>query len=127
MTFEALVRWLSAPLVTFLLTVSPMVAAEHAAAEHPRKVTVVSFGLFGHQGVFRREATSAAQIVANRFGGGPSVVKFNSNTGGDATIKTLAATLQAEGKREWRERYSVSHPYIARLTRGPCSHGRSVS
>ena len=99
MTFEALVRWLSAPLVTFLLTLSPMFAAEHAAAEHPRKVTVISFGLFGHQGVFRREATSAAQIVANRFGGGPSVVKFNSKTGGDATIKTLAATLQAEGKK----------------------------
>ena len=44
----------------FFLTLSPMFAAEHAAAEELRKVTVVSFGLFGHQGVFRREATSAA-------------------------------------------------------------------
>jgi hypothetical protein len=44
-----------------------MVAAAHAA-ENPRKMTVVSFGLFGDQGVFRREATGAAQIVANRFG-----------------------------------------------------------
>ena len=99
MTFGSLVRWLSAPLVAFFLTLSPMFAAEHAAAEDLRKVTVVSFGLFGHQGVFWREATSAAQIVANRFGGDPVVVKFNSKTGGDATVKTLAATLQAEAKK----------------------------
>jgi hypothetical protein len=99
MTFESLVRWLSAPLVAFFLTLSPMFAAEHAAAEDLRKVTVVSFGLFGHQGVFRREATSAAQIVSKRFGGSAVVVRFNSKTGGDATIKTLAATLQAEAKK----------------------------
>src|SRR5262245_21071485 len=99
MTFEALVRWLATPLVAFFLTFSSMFAAKHAAAEDLRNVTVVSFGLFGHQGVFRREATSAAQIVANRFGGGPVVVKFNTKTGGDATIKTLAATLQAEAKK----------------------------
>jgi Peptidase C13 family len=103
MTFESSIRWLAAPLVAFFLTFSPMFAAEHAAAEDLRKVTVVSFGLFGHQGVFRREATSAAQIVSNRFGGGPVVVKFNSKTGGDATIKTLAATLQAEAKKMNRE------------------------
>ncbi|MGB0055573.1 MAG: hypothetical protein WBQ20_02210, partial [Methyloceanibacter sp.] len=29
------------------------------AAENPRKMTVVSFGLFGDEGVFRREATGA--------------------------------------------------------------------
>ena len=40
------------------------------AAEDLRKVTVVSFGLFGDQGVFRREATGAAQIVGSRFGHG---------------------------------------------------------
>ena len=98
MTFTS-VRWLSAPLVAVFLTFSPMFAAERVAAEDLRKITVVSFGLFGHQGVFRREATNAAQIVANRFKGGPIVVKFNGKNGGDATVKTLAATLQAEAKK----------------------------
>src|SRR5262249_48858713 len=60
---------------------------------------VVSFGLFGNQGVFRSEATGAAQIVASRFGGGPVVTRFNTKTGGDATVETLAAKLQAGGKK----------------------------
>ena len=66
MTIESLVRRLS--VIVFLLTLAPTVATVHAA-ENPRKMTVVSFGLFGDEGVFRREATGAAQIVANRFGG----------------------------------------------------------
>jgi Peptidase C13 family len=99
MTFESWVRRLNAPLIAFFLTFALMFAAEHAAAENFRKVTVVSFGLFGDQGVFRNEATGAAQIVASRFGGYPVVVKFNSKTGGDATLKSLAATLQAEAKK----------------------------
>ena len=69
------------------------------AAEDQRKVTVVSFGLFGGQGVFRREATGAAEIVANRFGADQVVVRFNTKTGGDATVEALAATLQAEAKK----------------------------
>ena len=68
------------------------------AAENPHKVTVVSFGLFGDQGVFRREATGAAQIVANRFEGDPVVVKYNTKTGGSAAVGTLATTLQAAAK-----------------------------
>jgi Peptidase C13 family len=95
----SLIRWLSAPLAVVFLTFSPMFATEHAAAEDLRKVSVVSFGLFGHQGVFRSEATGAAQIVASRFGGGPVVVKFNSKTGGNATVMTVAATLQAQAKK----------------------------
>ena len=83
---------LSAPLVAFFLAVAPMFAAVHAAEEH-RRVTVVSFGLFGGQGVFRREATSAAEIVASRFGADPVVVRFNTKRGGNATVETLAATL----------------------------------
>src|SRR5215472_10176445 len=65
--------------IVFFLTLASMPAAVHAA-ENPRKITVVSFGLFGDQGVFRREATGAAQIVANRFGGDPVVVKYNTKT-----------------------------------------------
>jgi hypothetical protein len=49
------------------------VATVHAA-EDPRKITVVSFGLFGDERVFQREAIGAAQIVANRFGGDPVTV-----------------------------------------------------
>ena len=50
-------------------------------------MTVVSFGLFGDEGVFRSEATGAARIVANRFGGDPVVVKYNT--------KTVAARLSS--------------------------------
>ncbi|MBX9826187.1 MAG: C13 family peptidase [Xanthobacteraceae bacterium] len=56
---------------------------------------MVSFGLFGDEGVFRREATGAAQIVADRFGGGPVDVQYNSKKGGSATVQALAASLQA--------------------------------
>ena len=48
------------------------------------KVSVVSFGLFGDQGVFRSEATGAAEVVAGRFGGGP--------------INVLSARLNLETK-----------------------------
>ena len=60
------------------------------------------FGLFGDQG-FRREATAAAQIIEDRFGHGSVVVRFNTKTGGGATIKSLAATLQAEAKKMDRD------------------------
>src|SRR5262249_7503694 len=53
-TIESLVRRLSVPVAVFFLTLAPMLATVHAA-ENPHKITVVSFGLFGDQGVFRRE------------------------------------------------------------------------
>ena len=58
-------------------------------------MSVVSFGLFGDQGVFRREASGAAQVVADRFGSGPINVQYNSKKGGAATIEALAMSLQA--------------------------------
>jgi Peptidase C13 family len=90
-------RWmnqLSALLVAFVVTVAPSVSPVHAA-EAARKVSVVSFGLFGDQGVFRSEATGAAQVVAARFGGDPIRVQYNSKKGGGATIEGLATSLQA--------------------------------
>lgn len=90
-------RWmnqLSALLVAFVVTVAPSVSPVHAAG-HARRVSVVSFGLFGDQGVFRSEATGAAQVVAARFGGGPIRVQYNSKKGGGATIEGLATSLQA--------------------------------
>jgi hypothetical protein len=52
------------------------------------KVSVVSFGLFGDQGVFRSEATGAAQVVESRFGPGPINVQYNSKKGGGATTSS---------------------------------------
>ena len=68
------------------------------AVEGARKVSVVSFGLFGDQGVFKSEATGAAQVVASRFGNGPINVQYNSKRGGGATIEALAMSLQVAAK-----------------------------
>src|SRR5438046_342393 len=87
------IGWLGAPLVAAVLTIAASVAPVHAV-EDARKVSVVSFGLFGDQGVFRSEATGAAQVVAGRFGGGPIDVQYNSKKGGGATIEGLATSLQ---------------------------------
>ena len=57
-----------------------------------------SYGLFGDQGVFRREATGAAQVVAGRFGSGAVNVQYNSKKGGGATIESLAISLQVAAK-----------------------------
>jgi Peptidase C13 family len=84
-------------LIALCVAITPISTAVDAADEL-HKVSVVSFGLFGDQGVFQREATGAAQIVANRFGGDPVIVKFNTKKGGDATTASLAATLQATAK-----------------------------
>src|SRR5262245_25051263 len=85
---------LAALLIALGLTVAPSGWPVHAV-EGARKVSVVSFGLFGDPGVFRREATGAAQVVAGRFGSGPIDVQYNSKKGGSATIETLATSLQA--------------------------------
>ena len=77
-------------LIALVLTIAPPVSAVHAAG----KVSVVSFGLFGDQGVFRNEATGAAQVVADRFGSSVVKVQFNSKKGGGATIEGLARALQ---------------------------------
>src|SRR5712692_6041696 len=94
-------RWISrigAPLIAFVLTVAPSVSTV-PAVEDARKVSVVSFGLFGDQGVFRSEATGAARVVAGRFGSAPIDVQYNSKEGGGATIEGLAMSLQAAANR----------------------------
>jgi hypothetical protein len=90
-------RWigrLAAPLLALVLAIAPSGSPVYAV-EGVRKVSVVSFGLFGDQGVFKREASGAAQVVAGRFGSGPINVQYNSKKGGSATIETLAMSLQA--------------------------------
>jgi Peptidase C13 family len=88
---------LAAPLIVFVLTAVPSVSPVHA--EDAGKVRVVSFGLFGDQGVFKSEATGAAQVVASRFGNGPVNVQYNSKKGGGATIEALATSLQMAAKQ----------------------------
>jgi hypothetical protein len=94
MTSKSWISRLAAPLIALVLAVAPSGSPLHAV-EGVRKVSVVSFGLFGDQGVFRREATGAAQVVASRFGSGPINVQYNSKKGGGATVETLAMSLQA--------------------------------
>jgi hypothetical protein len=100
MISKAWISWLTrfgAPLIAFVLTVAPSVSPAHAV-EESRKVSVVSFGLFGDQSVFRSEATGAAKIVAGRFGNGPVDVQYNSKKGGGATVEALATSLQSAAK-----------------------------
>jgi hypothetical protein len=92
------IRRLRASLVAFVLIVGLSFSALHAV-EDAGKVGVVSFGLFGDQGVFRSEATGAAQIVAGRFETGPIDVRYNSKKGGSATIEALAHSLQEAANR----------------------------
>jgi hypothetical protein len=97
MTFKSWISPIGALLIALALTAPPSVSTVHAVGDAHR-VSVVSFGLFGDQGVFRSEATGAAQVVASRFGSGPIDVQYNSKTGGDATIQDLAMALQAAAK-----------------------------
>src|SRR6202163_2384585 len=78
---------LGAPLTAFGLTVVASVSPAYAV-EEARKVSAVSSGFFGDQGVFKSEATGAAKVVASRFGNGPINVQYNSKRGGGATIRS---------------------------------------
>src|SRR3954469_6622586 len=98
MTSKSWIRWLGALLIALVLTIAPSVSPVHAV-DDARKVSVVSFGLFGDQGVFRSEATGAAQVVAGRFASGPINVQYNSKKGGGATIEGLATSLQVAANR----------------------------
>src|SRR5450755_3111050 len=97
MTSKSWITLLGAPLLAIVLAVAPPVSSVHAV-EDAHKVGVVSFGLFGDQGVFRSEAAGAAQVVASRFGNGPINVQYNSTRGGGATIEALAMSLQVAAK-----------------------------
>jgi hypothetical protein len=94
MTSKSWISWLGAGLIALALIVAPPTPMVHAVG-NAHKVSVVSFGLFGDQDVFRSEATGAAQVVAGRFGRGPINVQYNSKKGGGATIQGLAMALQA--------------------------------
>src|SRR6516162_4981476 len=94
MTSKCWISWLGAGLIALALIVAPPASVVHAVGD-AHKVSVVSFGLFGDQGVFRSEATGAAQVVAGRFGGGPINVQYNSKKSGAATIETLTMSMEA--------------------------------
>ena len=90
------IRRLVAPVAAFFLTIW-LLASPVNAVEDAGKVDVVSIGLFG--GVFRSEATGAAQVVAGRFETGPIDVEYNSKTGGNATIEAPTRSLHAAANR----------------------------
>jgi Flp pilus assembly protein TadD len=71
--------------------------ASHGAEFKP-KVVVAAFGLYGDQSVFESEAKGAAQIVADRFGGSPVIVRANTKRREDANLDTVTATLQSASK-----------------------------
>jgi hypothetical protein len=102
MTYQSFVARLTAPLIALALASSPIFPTANSAEEQ-RKVTVVSFGLFGGQGVFRSEANGAAEIVATRFRADPVVVRFNTKRGGNATVEALAETLQTQAGKMNRD------------------------
>ena len=87
------IRRLLVPLVAIILIIGPSVCPVRAI-EEARKLGLVSFGLFGDQGVFRAEATGAAQVVARRFETGAVDVRYNSKKDGNATIEALAKSLR---------------------------------
>src|SRR5947199_4031761 len=90
-------------LASVLFALVGLVVAGASALAAP-KVATIAFGLYGDQGVFQREATGAASIVASRFGhGGPVVVRYNKKRGGTATAETLAATLRSVSTKMDRE------------------------
>src|SRR5215470_18898425 len=68
------------------------------AVELKPKVIVAAFGLYGDQSVFESEAKGAARIVADRFGGSPVIVRFNTKSRDDANAQTIAAALQSAAK-----------------------------
>src|SRR5262245_12614166 len=83
-------------LFVLFLTFEP--ASVSQGAESKPKVAVVAFGLYGDQSVFESEAKGAARIVADRFGGGPVIVRANTKGRGDTTVETVTATLQTAAK-----------------------------
>jgi hypothetical protein len=102
--FVPAIRRLGRIVLAACSTIAALLIGDAQAAENPRKVAVVSFGLFGGQDVFQSEATGAAGIVASRFGGNPAVVRFNTKKGGEATIEGLDMTLQATAGKLNRDR-----------------------
>jgi len=120
-------RWtnqLGAPLLAFVLTVAPSVSPVHAV-EDARKVSVVSFGLFGDQGVFRSEATRRSTGRSGPFRERPDqrAIQF----GEKAEVQRLKAwpspcKRAANGMNADNDiLFLIS--YLARLPRRPCSQG----
>jgi Peptidase C13 family len=96
MSYGSMSQRLAAGLFALLLVLVP--ASTAAWAENGPKVAIVSFGLFGDQSVFESEAKGAEAIVANRYGGGPVIVRANTKRRGDATAETLASSLDSVAK-----------------------------
>jgi hypothetical protein len=61
---------------------------------------IVSYGLWGDQSVFRSEAQGAAAIIAKNFGKPVhKIVRFNSKSGGNASLARLQADMSMIAKK----------------------------
>src|SRR5215217_2144982 len=75
--------------------IAPSEAAPRPSLSRAR---VVSFGLYGPERVFAREASGAAQALRVWLGAeARPLVRFNTRQGGGVTPRTLAASLRAVG------------------------------
>src|SRR5262249_10713097 len=84
---------------------APMVflASATVSSQASPNVTVLAFGLFGAQSVFESEAKGAANIIGQRLGANPVVVRANTKTSGDVTIASIADALQSAADRRDRQ------------------------
>jgi hypothetical protein len=87
-----------AVLVAVLVAVAlPALAQKAPKSERPPskpRVHVVSFGLWADNDLFRREATAAADVIANTFGkSGQLIVRANTKNRSAARIPDLRDTL----------------------------------
>jgi hypothetical protein len=99
MVFNKLLKRVTAGLLAMIVFVA---SASTSATASPH-VTVLAFGLFGAQSVFESEAKGAANIIAQRLGADPVVVRANTKTRGDVTIASIRQALQAAADRMDRQ------------------------
>ena len=91
---------LAAPALAQDIRVAQAAIIPSAAAPRPSlsEARIVSFGLYGPERVFAREASGAAQALRVWSGAeARPLVMFNTREGGAATPSTLAASLRAVG------------------------------
>jgi Peptidase C13 family len=94
----------SLTLALFIVFAAPVSrAAEQAGTRPAAHVAVLAFGLFGDQSVFDSEARGAARIVAQRLGGDPVVVRANTKTRADVSVRSVAATVQMAAEKMDRD------------------------
>ena len=84
---QSWINRLSAPLIAFALAAGMSVSTVHAVGDTRKVAAWCPWSSSAIKACLRREASGAAQVVADRFGSGPINVQYNSKKGGAATIE----------------------------------------